>query len=422
MKVKLITPWCGPPPEWMPKFLERIEANKLFDWRLIPTHLHELNRLAQKVTGLKCQKEMFYNAACDYRPLYGQIFANVIGDAEWWGWVDLDVVVGDLDRLLGPFLEGHDVVTTDANYLHGPMTILRNSPECLDLWRTCPDAAKVFADPDYWQFDETGFDNPRNPNLTQLVRDAGLRVHWDDRFWTESANTIEDGVPARCCEVRDGRLFETPTGRELVGYHFSLPPKKWPMPHRFSSSIERLAELQRDHLKNRAANPSSPPSHRDENPGFWANRIAENNRRNEPLHKILMDCNEADWNRIQTHSRNVLRGVVKHGDRVLDCGCGYGVLLEVMPFSEYVGVDSCPEMIELARRRNPRFRFELADLRHLPFADDFFDVAVCRSVEGTVKTRVSNRDWAAMRQEMLRVARKLVLIDMNRHHRVVERT
>lgn len=416
-RVKLITPWCGPLPEWYGKFRERMDANRLFAHEVVNVDLWQMNRLAQRVTGLRCEKGAFYNAACDYRPLYAEMFSAQL---EWYGWCDLDVVVGDLDGLLGPLLDGHDMITTDANYLHGPMTMFRNVEQCRNLWRTCPDAAEVFADPDCWQFDETGFDNPRNPNLTQLVRDAGLRVHWDDRFWTESAETIEDGVPSRCCEVRDGKLFETPTDRELVGYHFTS--KIWPMPHRYSSSIERLAELQRTALARRTAFPPTPPTPpRDESPEFWAERIESVRGTGQPLHKIVMDCNEGDWVRIQRYAHDVVKRYMKSGDRVLDAGCGYGALLEAAPFADYVGVDSCPAMIELASRRNPRHRFIEADLRSLPFADNSFDLVVCRSLEGTVKTRVSNRAWAEMRREMLRVGKRLLLIDMNYHHRVVER-
>jgi len=41
----------------------------------------------------------------------------------------------------------------------------------------------------------------------------------------------------------------------------------------------------------------------------------------------------------------------KAGDRVLDCGCGPGILLEYLPDVDYVGIDIDENYIESARRR-----------------------------------------------------------------------
>jgi demethylmenaquinone methyltransferase/2-methoxy-6-polyprenyl-1,4-benzoquinol methylase len=67
------------------------------------------------------------------------------------------------------------------------------------------------------------------------------------------------------------------------------------------------------------------------------------------------------------------------GDAVLDCATGTGDL--AIAFKKRVGsgrvtgTDFVPEMIELARKKSPHIEFEVADVTHLPYANDTFDVA-----------------------------------------------
>jgi len=69
------------------------------------------------------------------------------------------------------------------------------------------------------------------------------------------------------------------------------------------------------------------------------------------------------------------------GERVLDVGCGTGVLtcLAAQEVSEAVGIDAAPEMIEVARakaaRQGVRVDFRAALIEALPFPDAHFDVA-----------------------------------------------
>jgi malonyl-CoA O-methyltransferase len=64
--------------------------------------------------------------------------------------------------------------------------------------------------------------------------------------------------------------------------------------------------------------------------------------------------------------------------RVLEVGTGTGdgaaALARVFPEAEVVGVDLAPEMVEVARGKNPGIRFEAADAARLPFPDGHFDL------------------------------------------------
>jgi len=74
------------------------------------------------------------------------------------------------------------------------------------------------------------------------------------------------------------------------------------------------------------------------------------------------------------------------GERVLDVGCGTGRLGDhvaslVAPDGEVVGVDPLPLRVELAARKNPRFKALVGRAEDLSgFADGSFDVVYANSV------------------------------------------
>jgi ubiquinone/menaquinone biosynthesis C-methylase UbiE len=76
----------------------------------------------------------------------------------------------------------------------------------------------------------------------------------------------------------------------------------------------------------------------------------------------------------------------KAGERALDVGCGTGRLGEyvanlVAPNGEVVGIDPLPLRIELAARKNPRFKAQVGRAEDLSaFADASFDLLYSNSV------------------------------------------
>jgi SAM-dependent methyltransferase len=67
------------------------------------------------------------------------------------------------------------------------------------------------------------------------------------------------------------------------------------------------------------------------------------------------------------------------GAEVADVGCGTGRLLPYLASRGLSprGVDLSPGMVEVARRENPGFVYEVADLRELPFEDASLAGMVC---------------------------------------------
>ncbi len=105
------------------------------------------------------------------------------------------------------------------------------------------------------------------------------------------------------------------------------------------------------------------------------------------------------WSRLG----DLLAAHVKDGAAVLDAGTGTGevvrLLLERARPAEVVGLDISKGMLREARKKiqDPRVTFSVADIRHLPYPDRRFDVAVVAwSLEALA-------DPAAAVEELLRV-------------------
>ncbi len=405
MRIMLLTVWVGPLPSWIREFRHRIGQCSTIHWVLVQyDSVDHLNRdVSAALPGEYFLKESGY-AACDYRPMYDKIYSEYVHEYDWWGWVDLDVLVGDLDRLLPPALEGCDVLRVDGG---GPMTIVRKGLEF--SWEG------ALSSSEYVNFDEDGFGNRRNPSFERCLVDSGVRVRHDTRYWTESRHTMAGGAPSRSCELVNGKVVEVPTGRELLLYHFTMTPKTWPVPNRWYKFLEEQSQFVASKVETRV----------EESPGFWYDRLQRVLNLSEPVHKSVFDCDSPDWEKVQWHTASVIREHVCEGSRVLDAGCGPGLMYRCFAMAgkrvTYHGVDYCPGFIDYAKSNNPGLRYTCADLRQLPFEDDSFHVVVCRSVEGSIKTLVSVRAWEEMQAELLRVAPRLILIDMNFHHRVIDR-
>lgn len=105
-----------------------------------------------------------------------------------------------------------------------------------------------------------------------------------------------------------------------------------------------------------------------------------------------------------TTRETLARVTIGPADRVLDVGCGTGVLLQKLhlgqPRTSLAGVDAVPEMLEVAHRRlPPSVDLRVASADRLPFADGSFDAVVSCNVFHYLREPVT-----ALR-EMLRVLR-----------------
>lgn len=113
------------------------------------------NRLASTRLGMEINLQNPYKI-CDLRPAFGIIFRDYTGDADFWGYSDLDLVYGRLDHFLpAALLEEHDVISARRDYLTGHFALFRNRDEINTLFRQSPCHEQVFRDgKKHFAFDE----------------------------------------------------------------------------------------------------------------------------------------------------------------------------------------------------------------------------------------------------------------------------
>jgi SAM-dependent methyltransferase len=75
---------------------------------------------------------------------------------------------------------------------------------------------------------------------------------------------------------------------------------------------------------------------------------------------------------------------VATGHRVLDVGCGTGIVARLAaeragPSGSVVGLDLNEAMLQVARRLRPDLEWRSGDAGDLPFVDDLFDVVFCQA-------------------------------------------
>ncbi len=104
----------------------------------------------------------------------------------------------------------------------------------------------------------------------------------------------------------------------------------------------------------------------------------------------------------------------REGDRVLDLGCGNGRFYDLVcgqgKSARYFGVDNAERLVALARQRYPQGQFLVYNGVDLPFAENFFDKALCIAVLHHLPGYDLRREFLRQTHRVLKKGGCLVLI------------
>ena len=172
-RLAFLIPYTGSWPRWSPLFFASVDRNRLVDIILVCEHtptfalppnvfVHRATRVdltdrLRSLTGLPLS-EVWGHKLCDFKPFYGLAFADLLLPYEFWGYCDVDLIFGDLSKLLTPaFLEDLDVFSAHHSSVVGHFTIIRNNDEMNRLCFTIDNWRAFCAPPQYHFMDEGGF-------------------------------------------------------------------------------------------------------------------------------------------------------------------------------------------------------------------------------------------------------------------------
>lgn len=178
--VRVIAAYFGPHPAYLPLVLRSMGANADIDWLLFtdrpvgraPANVSvqlvafaELSARIRAALGVDVCLERPYKL-CDYRPAFGEIFADELAGYDFWGHCDLDVLFGRIRDHLPPAAFEADKILFQGNF-----ALYRNTAEAARWYRH--EVGKVsyrhaFARPAAMHFDEWA-------GIYYILRDLGVR-------------------------------------------------------------------------------------------------------------------------------------------------------------------------------------------------------------------------------------------------------
>lgn len=150
MKVAIIVVWLGKLPEYNTIWAQSIKFNPKLNWFLISdnndsqtidyfktipnieyiyTTQNDIYNLIKKKCKIKIDKKYKAYKICDFRPLFGIIFDNILKGYDYWAYGDNDVIYGNLNEILEPyFIKNYDVIGTgQQNRCSGPLCFIKNT-------------------------------------------------------------------------------------------------------------------------------------------------------------------------------------------------------------------------------------------------------------------------------------------------------
>lgn len=139
MKIVVIAIYYGQLPEWFSLWLKSCEYNKNIDFIFItdqeikdvPINVQVLKLTFEKLRELISQKlkhdiilEKPYKL-CDFRPMYGVIFEEIVKEYDYWGHCDIDLIFGDIEY----FIKKYSIEKYER-FLHlGHLSLYKNTYE-----------------------------------------------------------------------------------------------------------------------------------------------------------------------------------------------------------------------------------------------------------------------------------------------------
>ncbi|WP_298392033.1 DUF6625 family protein [Flavobacterium sp.] len=156
--IAIIIPYFGKLPSWFNLFLISASKTKIVTFILFtddetkfnyPINFNvnycsfaDLSKMFKKTLGQSIYLENPYKI-CDYRPAFGKVFKDYIGEFSFWGHCDIDIIFGDIDKYLlnanyqnfdRTFTYGHFSIYSNTDKINNAFTIkLNHIPKFFDI-------------------------------------------------------------------------------------------------------------------------------------------------------------------------------------------------------------------------------------------------------------------------------------------------
>jgi hypothetical protein len=134
------------------------ESMQVTNLKVVPLTMAAWSTLVEDKIGFDLPwNSSWYYKLNDYKPTFGLLFEDYIKGADWWGWMDLDVVFGQFAHFR-EFFEQTEAQMVSACYMRtcGPLTMIRNTPQNNAKFNTHSSYLKALKHEAPHQLDEQG--------------------------------------------------------------------------------------------------------------------------------------------------------------------------------------------------------------------------------------------------------------------------
>jgi len=183
----LLIPYFGKFPEWYPLFFESLKRNPKLDFVFF-TDCETDSFSAPNVYFKKMSFGTYVENAqaiipspiniqnaykiCDLRPLFGLIHAKEIENYAYYGWMDIDLLLGDVLSFYTPeILENHTVFSTHTDRISGHFALFANNEENRTKFKKIYHWEKALNNPKFVGIDELGISRAYTDTLFDKIKD-----------------------------------------------------------------------------------------------------------------------------------------------------------------------------------------------------------------------------------------------------------
>jgi hypothetical protein len=185
-RILILIPYFGQWPEWIDLYVYSCAQNKDIDWvfisdcryeakdhsniRFIHTSFRQYCRDVSEILNIDFNPVSAYKL-CDLRPFFPIIHSELIKGYEFWGYGDVDVIWGRINRFYtNELLDRFDVFSTHADRLSGHLAILRNTDKYTHLCFRIRDWKQKLMSDENHAMDELDFSRMIYPESKYIIK------------------------------------------------------------------------------------------------------------------------------------------------------------------------------------------------------------------------------------------------------------
>ena len=278
-KIAIVIPYFGTWPSWTPLFLDSCRRNSTVDFFVFTDcdpqgldtgdypniHVQRASFIdycdeAGRKLGVDFHPTRAYKL-CDLRPFYGVVHGDLLKGYDFWGFCDVDLVLGDLRSFFTEeVLSRYDILSNHSDRVSGHFSLVRNTKEINEMSLSIADYQSMLSSDRHFAMDEIAFTRKTYPAAAFLwkvhkrvffklpfkdefksyVKFCTLfnklmlprRLQFQERFttpWFTKENAADREMVERAqWEYHEGHVRDLQNGQELPYIHFLSLKKYWP--------------------------------------------------------------------------------------------------------------------------------------------------------------------------------------------------